>query len=602
VSARPLLEGRYEVGDIIGRGGMADVHAGFDTRLSRPVAIKILHPELARDANFLSRFRREAQSAGGLNHPSIVSIFDSGEQPSVDASGATVLSPFIVMEYVHGRTLRQVLSEHGPMAPAQASRIVEGVLAALAYSHRMGIVHRDIKPANVMIGENGQVKVMDFGIARAMADTAATQTQTQAVIGTAQYLSPEQARGLPVDARSDLYSTGCMLFELLTGRTPFMGETPISIAYQHVGEAPQPPSIVRHGIPPAFDAVVLHAMAKDRDARYQSAGEFLADLVAAREGRPVSAAARGTAEGNGVATTVLPSVPSRPVDPYAVADRPTSIVTPVGRDPQDEPRKRRRAAYVLLAIAAVAALALLAVFGRAILADRSKPQQVAVPYVIGSPEETARALLTSRNLTPDIRKVSSVTVKEGYVINQDPTSDTTVDVGTVVHVDVSSGQDSASVPAVVGQDQAAATTMLKVAKFADPAVVPVDDPSQAKGLVVSVDPGVGQVVPLTTKITLKVASGNVKVPNLVGVNTSLAQDKVVALKLSYDDSQVVEDGTHLEGTVISQDTPADSVVPIGTTIKVQVAKHPTATVTTTVTTTSSPTTSSTFTSSTAPTP
>ena len=290
-----LLGGRYEVGELLGRGGMAEVHEGYDSRLGRQVAIKMLRSDLARDQTFISRFRREAQSAAGLNHASIVAVYDHGEDSAVEAGGAEVKVPFIVMEYVDGHTLRQVVTERGTLPPDEALRITEGVLDALGYSHRNGIVHRDIKPANVMIGDDGTVKVMDFGIARAMADANATMTQTQAVIGTAQYLSPEQAQGQSVDARSDLYSTGCMLFELLTGRPPFMGESPVSIAYQHVGEAPAPPSRYVEGLTDDLDAVVLHALAKPRDARYQTAAEFRTDLQAVRLGRPISDAAHGSA-------------------------------------------------------------------------------------------------------------------------------------------------------------------------------------------------------------------------------------------------------------------------------------------------------------------
>src|SRR5450759_2727306 len=244
---------------------MAEVHAGHDTRLGRTVAIKMLRSDLARDPRFLARVRREAHSAAGLNHPSVVAVYDSGEDEDTDDRGATVALPYIVMEYVEGHTLREVLTEERIMDPADAAKVTEGILDAQSYNHRMGIVHRDIKPGNVMLTPAGAVKVMDFGIARAIADTAATMTQTQSVIGTAQYLSPEQAQGLPVDARSDLYSTGCLLYELLTGRTPFVGDSPVSVAYQHVGQAPQPPSAHQPGLSSDLDAVVLHSLVKDRD-------------------------------------------------------------------------------------------------------------------------------------------------------------------------------------------------------------------------------------------------------------------------------------------------------------------------------------------------
>src|SRR6476660_8645317 len=320
-TAPRVLGGRYEVGKLIGRGGMADVHLGHDNRLGRQVAIKMLRSDLARDANFLMRFRRAAQSAAGLNHPSIVAIFDSGEDDStVEGPGGTRTTlPYIVMEYVDGQTLRQKLSEHEQLEPAEAIRITEGILDALAYSHRMGIVHRDIKPANVMITSSGHVKVMDFGIARAIADTAATMTQTQSVVGTAQYLSPEQAQGQTVDARSDLYSTGCLLFELLAGRPPFTGDSPVAIAYQHVGELPQPPSVWNDAVGGDLDAVTLHALEKDREVRYQDAAAFRVDLENIRLGRPISAGALATGAAIGAAATqTLPAS-------YAVAGTPTAV-------------------------------------------------------------------------------------------------------------------------------------------------------------------------------------------------------------------------------------------------------------------------------------
>ncbi|MGV1030051.1 MAG: Stk1 family PASTA domain-containing Ser/Thr kinase, partial [Dermatophilaceae bacterium] len=563
----------------IGHGGMADVHLGFDTRLSRPVAIKLLRSDLVRDTNFLTRFRREAQSAAGLNHPSIVAIFDSGEDHGVDATGAATTVAFIVMEMVEGQTLRERLGT-GPLPPEEAARITESVLAALAYSHRMGIVHRDIKPANVMLSHTGDVKVMDFGIARAIADTAATMTQTQAVLGTAQYLSPEQAQGMPVDARSDLYSTGCMLFELLTGRTPFVGDTPVAIAYQHVGEAPPRPSTLASGIPPAYDAVVLHAMVKDRDARYQSATEFRTDLIAARERRPLSPAAMATLQ-----RTQSPDTPTSVLSGPRQGDPDTASLSPVGRDEDDEPRKRRGWAYVLLTVAALAALAGLVLLGRAILANRAEAQRVSVPYVIGKTEEQARTLIGGAGLVAEVRSVTDANAAKGTVTEQDPRSDAMVDRGSTVKLAVSSGPGQAAVPSVVGQPQDAAVATLTLAGFTSTSVVLVDDPSQSKGNVVSTDPAAAQVVTVTTPIVVKVASGKVKVPSVVGLDTSVAQLKVTELKLGYDDTQRVESTTVLEGKVVSQDVAADTLVDVGSTVKVKVAIRAAVTVTTTQTTT-----------------
>ena len=280
-----LLGGRYELDGVVGRGGMAEVYRARDIRLDRIVAIKTLRTDLARDQIFQARFRREAQSAASLNHPSIVAVYDTGEDMT---SGVPV--PYIVMEYVDGRTVRDLLQEGHRLLPERSLEIIDGVLRALDYSHRAGIVHRDIKPGNVMLTRNGDVKVMDFGIARAMSDAQATMTQTAQVIGTAQYLSPEQARGERVDARSDLYSTGCLLYELLTGRPPFTGDSPVAIAYQHVRENPVPPSRVDPDVPPWADAIVLKAMAKDPADRYQTAAEMRADIQRAASGMPVAAA------------------------------------------------------------------------------------------------------------------------------------------------------------------------------------------------------------------------------------------------------------------------------------------------------------------------
>src|ERR1700723_2374642 len=280
-----LLGGRYELDGIVGRGGMAEVFRARDIRLDRIVAVKTLRDDLARDQTFQARFRREAQSAASLNHPSIVAVYDTGE----DMVGHTPV-PYIVMEYVDGRTLRDLLRDDRRLLPERALERTDGVLRGLDYSHRKGIVHRGIKPGNVMLTRDAEVKVMDFGLARAVSDAQATMTQTAQVIGTAQYLSPEQARGERVDARSDLYSTGCLLYELLTGRPPFTGDSPVAIAYQHVRENPIPPSRVDPDAPPWADAIVLKAMAKSPADRYQTAADMRADLQRAASGLPVAAA------------------------------------------------------------------------------------------------------------------------------------------------------------------------------------------------------------------------------------------------------------------------------------------------------------------------
>ena len=282
-----LIGGRYELGELLGRGGMAEVRKGTDTRLGRVVAVKRLRTDLASDATFQARFRREAQSAASLNHPAIVAVYDTGEEPAADGSG--VSQPYIVMEYVAGRTLRDILREGRKILPERALEITSGVLSALDYSHRAGIIHRDIKPGNVMLTPSGDVKVMDFGIARAISDAASTMTQTAAVVGTAQYLSPEQARGETVDSRSDVYSAGCLLYELLTGRPPFVGDSPVAVAYQHVREPALPPSDHDTDLPPEIDAIVMKALAKRLEDRYQSAAAMRSDIERYLAGSPVQA-------------------------------------------------------------------------------------------------------------------------------------------------------------------------------------------------------------------------------------------------------------------------------------------------------------------------
>ncbi|HXR43972.1 MAG TPA: protein kinase, partial [Pseudolysinimonas sp.] len=279
-----VIAGRYQLGELLGHGGMADVYAGLDARLGRQVAVKLLKPALANDPSFRTRFRQEAQAAARMAHPTIVRVFDAGEETVREPSGQEVQVPFIVMERVDGTLLKDLIAR-GPVEATEAGRIVDGILTALEYSHRAGVVHRDIKPGNVMVTPSGQVKVMDFGIARAISDSSATIAQTSAILGTAQYFSPEQARGEAVDARTDLYATGVVLYELLTGRPPFRGDTAVAVAYQHVSEAPIPPNAINPAISPALNAVVMHALAKDRAERFQTASDFRRDLEIALAGK-----------------------------------------------------------------------------------------------------------------------------------------------------------------------------------------------------------------------------------------------------------------------------------------------------------------------------
>ncbi|MDP3971576.1 MAG: Stk1 family PASTA domain-containing Ser/Thr kinase, partial [Candidatus Nanopelagicales bacterium] len=398
------LGDRYELGGALGRGGMAEVLEGRDLRLGRRVAIKILRPDLAKDPAFQARFRREAQSAASLNHPNIVAVYDTGEDVLDNGNGSIVV-PYIVMEYVDGQTLRQLLASGRRLLPERALEIISGVLAALDYSHRHGIVHRDIKPANVMLTRTGEVKVMDFGIARALADSAATMTAASAVMGTAQYLSPEQARGEVVDARSDLYSTGCLLYELLTSRPPFVGDSPVSVAYQHVSENPLPPSQVDPAVPPALDGLVLHSLAKSPDDRYQTAAEFRADVDRAIAGMPVTAAVPVTAAaGAGGTPTAMMGGLGMSTDPIRAA----------------EPSPSKRSPWVwvgiVVAIIAVAAGALL--LGK-FLFDGSAAEKVTVPNVLGKTVADATRSLQAQGLGLGQQTPITSDQPKGQVIAQD---------------------------------------------------------------------------------------------------------------------------------------------------------------------------------------
>ncbi|GAA5017479.1 Stk1 family PASTA domain-containing Ser/Thr kinase [Terrabacter aeriphilus] len=591
-SAPRVLGGRYEVGELIGRGGMADVHLGRDARLGRQVAIKILRSDLARDANFLMRFRREAQSAAGLNHPSIVAIFDSGEDEDLpDGPGGTRATlPYIVMEYVDGQTLRQKVTDHEQLDPAEAIRVTEGILDALAYSHRMGIVHRDIKPANVMITSSGHVKVMDFGIARAIADTAATMTQTQSVVGTAQYLSPEQAQGQTVDARSDLYSTGCLLFELLAGRPPFTGDSPVAIAYQHVGELPQPPSVWNDAVGGDLDAVTLHALAKDRDARYQDATAFRQDLENVRLGRQISAAALGTAATVGAAATqTMPQA-------YAAPGTPTAVQPAVGRRPEntaglpavgheeDEPEERSgskgKAALVTLLVLAVLGLV---GWGAATWFGNQTPdvRTVAVPTIEGMTEDVAARTLTTNGLKGDKSLAADSTVPVGEVVSQDPKAGTKVAEQSTVSYVVSSGPDTVTVPDVTGSDKDTAREDLEKLGFVIVGFTEENTPDQDKNKVTKTDPPAQSVAAKGSKVRIYYATGNVKVPtNLVGQDWALAAVALQNAGLEPRKTPIESDKNPDEVLSVAQ---AGDVVKLGTTIEVKVARTPNSTVTITPT-------------------
>jgi eukaryotic-like serine/threonine-protein kinase len=577
-----LLGGRYELDGVVGRGGMAEVYRARDIRLDRVVAVKTLREDLARDQTFQARFRREAQSAASLNHPSIIAVYDTGE----DMAGAANV-PYIVMEYVDGRTLRDLLREDRRLLPERALEITDGVLRALDYSHRHGIVHRDIKPANVMLTRSAEVKVMDFGIARAVSDAQATMTQTAQVIGTAQYLSPEQARGERVDARSDLYSTGCLLYELLTGRPPFTGDSPVAIAYQHVRENPVPPSRVDPEIPAWADSIVLKAMAKDPAARYQSAADMRTDIQRALSGVPVAAPPR-TAE-------MYPS--TQRLGP-AASDGRTGSIPPYQYGPQDTAygggrgSGRKKALWWILGGVAALIIALVAY-----LALSGGGKTYAVPSVVGMSQAKAEAAIARAGLQSKAVPQASSTVPKGFVVSTNPPFGNKVPANTVVTLYVSSGPHLVKVPDVVGQQQAAAQTDLQNKGFS--VMVNTDqNSSKPAGTVVKQNPTGGTSVAPGSKVTIDVSGGGVQVPNVVGDPADTAQSILKGDGFNVQVNTVPGPADATPGNVFQQQ-PSSGMLPKGSTVTIYVASAttapttpqatPSATATATATATASPT-------------
>ncbi|WP_328911223.1 Stk1 family PASTA domain-containing Ser/Thr kinase [Streptomyces sp. NBC_00234] len=459
------LGGRYELGSVLGRGGMAEVYLAHDTRLGRTVAVKTLRADLARDPSFQARFRREAQSAASLNHPAIVAVYDTGED-YVDG----VSIPYIVMEYVDGSTLRELLHSGRRLLPERTLEMTVGILQALEYSHRAQIVHRDIKPANVMLTRTGQVKVMDFGIARAMGDSGMTMTQTAAVIGTAQYLSPEQAKGEQVDARSDLYSTGCLLYELLAVRPPFVGDSPVAVAYQHVREEPQPPSNFDPEITPEMDAIVLKALTKDPDYRYQSADEMRADIEACLDGQPVAAtAAMGAAGygGYGGYNQDQPTTALRQADPNSAQ---TSMLPPVNADDgygyDDRPDRRRQkksnTSTILLVVAGILVLIGAILIGKSVFGSNGGGSgDVTVPNMVGSTVPAAQKLADNAGVTLKVGGKEPCEAQEkGKICSQTPESGKMGENETVTVV-VSTGAPKVEVPDVTDETESDARKTLE---------------------------------------------------------------------------------------------------------------------------------------------
>ena len=580
------LAGRYEVRSLIGRGGMAEVHLGFDTRLSRVVAIKMLRRDLAQDSIFQARFRREAQSAASLNHPNIVAVYDTGEEIIEDATGRSIAVPYIVMEYVEGHTVKDLISDGTAVPINEAIEIVSGVLSALQYSHANHLVHRDIKPGNIMLTSDGKVKVMDFGIARALTDSQATMTQTNAVVGTAQYLSPEQARGETVDARSDLYSTGVVLFELLTGRPPFKGDSAVAVAYQHVEQIPPTPSSILSDIPDSLDRVVLKSLAKNREDRYSSATAMLADLQRVAQGLDVGAPpadswatevlpAAGLASARTAATTQMAAVPSH-APTAAMAATSTSLPAVATDDSANEATKARKRRTAIIATVVLIALLLIGGSVWALTRGAAEPESVAVPNVVGLTQAEAKAQIEQAGFTWELNpdKVTSDTVAEGSVASTDPTAGTQAEKGATVRVTISSGPDSVTLPDnLVGMspdDARKAIEALGLKWELDASKVASD--TVPEGKIAQTNPSPGSKVKAGQTIRAYPSSGSdqVDVPDLSGMTQDQARSTLKGVGLELGNVTSV-DSEKEKDRIVEQDPATGTKVKKGTTVGVSIS-------------------------------
>ncbi|SBS72820.1 Stk1 family PASTA domain-containing Ser/Thr kinase [uncultured Microbacterium sp.] len=517
-----MLSGRYRIDELIGRGGMASVYRGQDLTLGRAVAIKILKPDLAADSAFRTRFRLEAQAASRMAHPAVVRVFDAGEDVEIHPDGSSHPLPYIIMELVRGRLLKDMISAGGVTIP-DAIRYTDGILEALEYSHRAGVVHRDIKPGNVMVTPQGQVKVMDFGIARAVSDSSSTVAETTAIIGTAAYFSPEQAKGEPVDARADLYSAGVVLFELLAGRTPFRGETPVAVAYQHVSEAPLPPSEIVETIPRSLDAIVLRALAKDPFQRFQDAASFREALDAAVDGRSPSK------RDVGHLTSELYGANPRQAAETARSLRQLSTDTTMRRTQAGPP-----VAWIWTGVAVLAVLLISVLIW--VMTIRPGAQMPAnariVPDLVDMSWDRASEILTKEDLEAVRLEESSDAIAEGNVIRTDPTTGTSVAVGQKVRVYVSTGQEMATVPPLQGLTRTEATAALTKARLRLGPVTTANDRDLAADTVMTAEYAQGEEIPLGTSVALQVASGKVTLVNLEGYSLEGAERELDAIGLT----------------------------------------------------------------------
>ncbi|HJG63911.1 MAG TPA: Stk1 family PASTA domain-containing Ser/Thr kinase [Corynebacterium stationis] len=590
-----MVNDRYRLGDVIGTGGMSEVYRATDSLLGRDVAIKMLRPEMARDVNFRERFRKEAQNSGRLNHPNIVAVYDTGE---ADEDGMAI--PYIVMELVHGRTLRDLVREDGPLSPREAAQVLIPVAYALQASHDAGIIHRDVKPANIMITNTGQVKVMDFGIARALDDSTSAMTQTSAVIGTAQYLSPEQAQGKPADARSDVYALGCVLYEAVTGHAPFEGETPFAVAYQHVQEEPNAPSesLDPDSLTPTervnLDAVVLTSMAKDPMDRYQSAQEFGADLERMSSGNVTRAAqmhiaddepsAHSQPEDSTRVAAVHPATTTMDPQPAAAAGVPVAApgVASADINERDGARKSRPWIKWIAIILAIALAGLLIGFAfdywntpqQQQQAEQEQDQQaqanmVTVPDVEDRPRSEVIAELEDLDLLVTVNEEANPDIARDNAIRINPAPGSQLQRNSTVILTVSSGREITEVPSVVGLSLKDASRALSDAGLSmSDSVEEEESSADNTGRVTQQNPPAGSQLSRGSRVTVTVGTGPrmIRVPsNLVGQDIEDVRSTLDAMGLDVQVENV--DSTETDGQVLSvsdegNEIPADSTVTV----------------------------------------
>jgi eukaryotic-like serine/threonine-protein kinase len=553
-----VLADRYQVGQLIGRGGMADVFEGVDLRLGRKIAIKLLKSDLANDENFESRFAQEAQASAKMAHPTIVRIYDAGEEISTDSNGNEIRTPFIVMEYVRGKLLRDLMHEQ-KLPIDLAINYAKGVLTALEYSHRAGIIHRDIKASNIMVTEEGQVKVMDFGIARAISDSSATQAHTSGIVGTAQYFSPEQARGEAVDSRTDLYSTGVLLYEMLAGRPPFKGDTAVSVAYQHVSEKVTAPSSHNPEITPELDQVVLNALAKDRDERFQSAEEFRDHLMAAASGIAMEKAPAKTS-----AMTTVSNTQQAPATEVIGEIQPEDFFKEIGVDfsgaeeqsatkVQSALKSDRPSPGLLWGVGSGAGIVLvglliwLITIGGAFAPITPPPNSgIAVADVSGALYEDGAQLLRDQGLLVLRLSEPNFDVPAGEIIRTDPPAGTLVAERTTIEVIVSSGKLEVSVPQLTGLTETAAKAALEQLGLVLGIITPANSPSVAAGLVIESVPAANSKIAEGSVVNLLVSDGQVQVPNVRNLNISEAQRIMISAEVGF--TVVIAEPVNCDGT------------------------------------------------------